>query len=124
MSESSGLESTSSNVRVPLPPPDAKVVTTVCDYCIVGCGYKVYVWPDGQSGGTSASENALGTDFPTEQLTGQWISPNAHSQCVVDGQKHHVAIIADADAAVVNRNGNHSVRWLPGQESLFARWAD
>ena len=24
--------------RVLLPPPDAKVVTTACDYCVVGCG--------------------------------------------------------------------------------------
>ena len=24
--------------RVPLPPPDAKMVTTACDYCVVGCG--------------------------------------------------------------------------------------
>ncbi|MEM7313708.1 MAG: molybdopterin-dependent oxidoreductase, partial [Planctomycetota bacterium] len=96
--------------RVPLPPADAKVVTTACDYCIVGCGYKVYVWPDGVEGGPKAEENALQSDFPVEQLTGQWISPNAHSECVVDGKKHHVAIIADADAAVVNLEGNHSIR--------------
>ncbi len=96
--------------RVPLPPANATVHTTVCDYCIVGCGYKVYVWPLGTEGGTAASENALQTEFPTEQLTGQWISPNAHGECLVNGQKHHVAIIADADAAVVNRDGNHSIR--------------
>ncbi len=95
---------------VPLPPADAKVVTTVCDYCIVGCGYKVYVWPEGADGGPAEDENALGVEFPVEQLTGQWISPNAHSDCLVDGKKHHVAIIADPDAAVVNRGGNHSIR--------------
>ena len=38
---------------VPLPPPDAKVVTTACDYCIVGCGYRVFSWPVGAEGGHS-----------------------------------------------------------------------
>ena len=36
---------------VPLPPPDANMVTTACDYCIVGCGYRVYTWPEGTEGG-------------------------------------------------------------------------
>ncbi len=61
-------------------------------------------------GGTDADQNALGVDFPVEQLSGQWISPNAHSTCIVDGQPHHVAVIADPDAAVVNPGGNHSIR--------------
>ena len=26
---------------VPLPPPDAEVISTACDYCVVACGYKV-----------------------------------------------------------------------------------
>ena len=95
---------------VPLPPTDASVSTTVCDYCIVGCGYKVFTWPEGVSGGTSAKENALGVDFPVEEMSGQWISPNAHGKCLVDGKKHNVAIIADPDSAVVNLTGNHSVR--------------
>ena len=38
--------------RVPLPPPDAKMVTTACDYCVVGCGYKVY--PPGRWGPQAA----------------------------------------------------------------------
>ena len=101
---------TSLPTTVPLPPADAKVHTTVCDYCIVGCGYKVYTWPHGTSGGPAANENALNTHFPTQEMSGQWISPNAHSDCIVDGRKHHVAIIADADLSVVNKDGNHSVR--------------
>ena len=31
--------------NVPLPPKNAEVITTACDYCIVACGYKVYRWP-------------------------------------------------------------------------------
>ena len=64
-------------VTVPLPPADANVHTTACDYCIVGCGYKVYTWPHGTQGGVTAKENALGVDFPTDELSGQWLSPNA-----------------------------------------------
>ena len=30
--------------QVPLPPVGAKMVTTACDYCSVGCGYRVYTW--------------------------------------------------------------------------------
>ncbi|MBT4432577.1 MAG: hypothetical protein HOC91_18865, partial [Nitrospinaceae bacterium] len=36
---------------VPLPPSDADVMTTACDYCIVGCGYKASRWPVGKEGG-------------------------------------------------------------------------
>jgi arsenite oxidase large subunit len=107
---SNDSEQSSEQPIVPLPPKDAKVVTTACDYCIVACGYKVFVWPEGQAGGTAAAENALGVDVPVDQLSGQWISPNAHSTCVVDGKPHHVAVIADPDAAVVNPGGNHSIR--------------
>ena len=46
---------------VPLPPPDAKVHTTACDYCIVACGYKAYTWPlTSENGGPNPEENALG----------------------------------------------------------------
>ncbi|MFQ5742916.1 MAG: molybdopterin-dependent oxidoreductase, partial [Acidobacteriota bacterium] len=96
--------------RVPLPPPDAKVVTTACDYCVVGCGYKAYVWPDGKEGGPRAHENAFGIDFPAPALSGRWVSPNQHNFCLVGGKKHHVVVLPDGDATVVNRGGNHSIR--------------
>jgi arsenite oxidase large subunit len=95
---------------VPLPPRNAKVFTTACDYCIVGCGYKAYVWPDGKEGGPRASQNAFGIDYPAPALSGRWVSPNQHNYCLVDGRKHHVVVVPDGDAAVVNRGGNHSIR--------------
>jgi arsenite oxidase large subunit len=95
---------------VPLPPKDAEVHTTACDYCIVGCGYKVYTWPVGGSeGGPNAEENALGADFPGGVLR-PWISPNQHNIVQVDGQEHHVVVLPDFEAQVVNRLGNHSIR--------------
>ena len=96
--------------QVPLPPLDAKVVPTACDYCVVGCGYKAYTWPVGREGGPSASENALNSDFPAPVLSGKWISPNMHNIIQIDGQPHHVLVIPDGDTEVVNVGGDHSVR--------------
>ena len=94
---------------IPLPPPDAKVVTTACDYCIVGCGYRVFTWPVDSDGGHRASENAFGMDMPSGALRG-WVSPNQHNVATIDGQPHHVVVQPDPEADVVNRKGNHSIR--------------
>ncbi|OGH56471.1 MAG: arsenite oxidase large subunit [Candidatus Lindowbacteria bacterium RIFCSPLOWO2_12_FULL_62_27] len=96
--------------HVPLPPKDASVHTTACDYCIVGCGYKAFVWPKGREGGPGKAENALGIDFPVPALSGRWPSPNQHNECLVGGKKHNVIVLPDPDATVVNRGGNHSIR--------------
>lgn len=95
--------------RVPLPPTDAKVHTTACDYCIVGCGYKVYTWPVGEEGGPAPDQNALGSSFPGTVLS-PWISPNQHNVVSVDGKSNNVVILPDFDAQVVNKGGNHSIR--------------
>jgi len=95
--------------RVPLPPTDAKVHTTACDYCIVGCGYKVYTWPVGEEGGPAPDQNALGSSFPGTVLS-PWISPNQHNVVSVDGKSNNVVIVPDFDAQVVNKGGNHSIR--------------
>ncbi len=102
------LEYTPQN-SVPLPPADAKIQTTACAYCVVGCGYKVYTWPVGSDGGPTAAENALGIDFPTATLQ-QWISPNQHNIVQIDGEDHNVVILPDHDSTVVNKGGNHSIR--------------
>jgi arsenite oxidase large subunit len=94
---------------VPLPPKEATVHTTVCDYCIVGCGYKVYTWPVGGEGGPEPGENALEAGFPGSTFS-PWISPNQHNIVKVGGVDHHVVIVADSESQVVNRLGNHSIR--------------
>ncbi len=96
--------------KVPLPPPDAKVSTTACDYCIVGCGYKAYTWPLGKEGGPKAIQNAFKVDFPVGVNSGKWISPNMHNIVHVDGKPHHLVVIPDGDTKVVNIGGNHSIR--------------
>ncbi len=97
--------------RVPLPPTDAKVYTTACDHCIVACGYKVYVWPEGRPGGVKKHQNALGVDFPAPVgIGGLAPTPNQHNLITVDGKPHHVLVLPDAKAEVVNAGGNHSIR--------------
>ncbi|WP_299498622.1 arsenate reductase (azurin) large subunit [uncultured Roseobacter sp.] len=96
---------------VPLPPPDADVISTACDYCIVACGYKVYRWPvaGGKVGGPKAEDNAFGEDFPVAPL-GAWVAPNQHNIVLHNGAPHHVVIIPDKDAEFVNYSGNSSIR--------------
>jgi hypothetical protein len=66
--------------KVTLPPPDAKVYPTACDYCVVGCAYRAIVWPVGKEGGPKANQNAYGVDFPiTEAQAGNWATPEQHT---------------------------------------------
>lgn len=95
--------------HVPLPPKDAKEQSTVCPYCIVGCGYKVYTWPIDEEGGPQPKENAFGANFPVAAGS-TWVSPNQHNIVQIDGKPHHVVVIPDFDATAVNPGGNHSIR--------------
>ena len=96
--------------HVPLPPKDAEKLTTACDYCIVACGYNVYRWPVGQEGGQGADQNVFGLDFPAPPLKSTWISQNQHNVVSHNGKPHHIAVVGDVDAKVVNVGGNHSIR--------------
>jgi len=96
---------------VPLPPKNAEVLSTACDYCIVACGYQVYRWPvrGGKVGGPKADQNAFGVDFPVEVL-GPWVAPNQHNIVLHKGEPHHVVIIPDKSAKAVNTDGDSSLR--------------
>lgn len=97
--------------NVPLPPKDADVISTACDYCIVACGYKVYRWPvaGNRNGGPKAADNAFGADFPVEPL-GSWVAPNQHNIVMHDSVPHHVVIVPDKDTTSVNTDGDSSLR--------------
>jgi len=96
--------------NVPLPPKNAEIITTACDYCIVACGYKVYRWPlTARAGGPKASENAFNEDFPVAPL-GPWVAPNQHNVVLHNGEPHHVIIIPDKETRHVNINGDSSIR--------------
>ena len=93
----------------PLPPKNAEVITTCCDYCIVACGYKAYRWPVGTDGGPKASQNAFGIDFPSNVLQ-SWVAPTQHNVVMHNGRKHNIIVLPDKDADVVNKHGDSSVR--------------
>ncbi|MBT7355794.1 MAG: arsenate reductase (azurin) large subunit [Rhodospirillaceae bacterium] len=96
---------------VPLPPKNAEVLTTACDYCIVACGYKIFRWPvaRGTDGGPMADQNAFGEDFPVAAL-GSWVAPTQHNIVMHDGRPHNIVILPDKDATSVNVNGDSSIR--------------
>lgn len=103
--------------RVPLPPKNAEVFTTCCDYCIVACGYKVYRWPaNAKSGGPKKGQNALNRDFTLSGSTsipgrsGNWVGPNQVTQATYNGKLYNIAVVADGDSKVVNVGGDHSIR--------------
>ncbi len=93
-----------------IPPRDAEELTSACAFCIVGCGYRIFRWPlDAPSGGHAAADNALGVDLPAPQAYAPWISPSQHNVVLVDGRPHHVVVLPDYRAEVVNPGGDHTL---------------
>ncbi|MGZ6587689.1 MAG: hypothetical protein ACXVHX_25710, partial [Solirubrobacteraceae bacterium] len=88
---------------LPVPPKDAKVHTSACQYCNVGCGYKIYTWPVRD---TPQSPNADGP-YPKDAL-GDWISPTMVTRGSVGGKDSYIAVVPDKDC-IVNK-GDHSPR--------------
>jgi arsenite oxidase large subunit len=88
---------------LPVPPKDAKVHTSACQYCNVGCGYKIYTW---RVADTPKSPNADGP-YPKDAL-GDWISPAMVTRGSVGGKDSYIAVVPDADC-IVNK-GDHSPR--------------
>ena len=78
---------------IPLPPIDAEEISTACDYCSIGCGYRVYRWPVGKTGGPKKNQNALKINFPAAGLSGNWISPSMHNIVNHDGKPHHIIVL-------------------------------
>ena len=69
--------------RLPIPPKNAKVYNQVCQYCTVGCGYKVYVWPVGEEGGVKPEQNAFGLDLSTAFLSAATETPAATADVLI-----------------------------------------
>ena len=87
--------------NAPLPPPNAEVVETVCQFCIVGCGYRVYKWPVGRDGGPGPDQNAMAVDLREQQgPDGDWISPNMHAVVKDKAGAFNVAIVPDKSCSV------------------------
>jgi arsenite oxidase large subunit len=73
-----------------------------CHFCIVGCGYHVYKWPENQEGGRSPSQNALGLDF-RKQLPPLAVTMTPAMTNVVtdrDGRRWSIMIVPDKNCVV------------------------
>jgi len=88
---------------LPVPPASAQVHTSACQFCNVGCGYKIYTWP---VAATPQSPNA-GGPYPKGTL-GDWISPAMVTRALVGGVDSYIAVVPDKDC-IVNK-GDHSPR--------------
>lgn len=90
--------------RVALPPVSAERSNMTCHFCIVGCGYHVYKWPENVEGGRAPSQNALGLDF-RKQLPPLAVTMTTAMTNVVtgaDGRRYNVMVVPDK-ACVVNQ---------------------
>jgi len=105
---------------VPLPPTDAEQFKTVCQFCIVGCGYRVFRWPVGRDGNSHPTGNLLGVDYRKQLPTSApWLSPANHTQIVdKNGARFNVIIVPDENCSV-NR-GLSSVRGGGLAATLYA----
>ncbi|MBW2461310.1 MAG: molybdopterin-dependent oxidoreductase [Deltaproteobacteria bacterium] len=77
--------------------PEAVVLSTACDYCIVGCGYRVTLWPTDGDACSGARSNQVGVS----------LSQTAHNVVMRDGRAHHVVVDPDPEATVVNPGGDY-----------------
>jgi arsenite oxidase large subunit len=84
---------------LPVPPANAKVHTSACQFCNVGCGYKIYTWP--------VAQKPVKVGAPKKALS-DWISPAMVTRAEVDGVDSYVAVVPDRDC-IVNK-GDHSPR--------------
>jgi arsenite oxidase large subunit len=88
---------------LPVPPANAKVHTSACQYCNVGCGYKIYTWPVAQN----PKNPKTGGPYPKGTLS-DWISPAMVTRAQVGGVDSYIAVVPDKDC-IVNK-GDHSPR--------------
>jgi arsenite oxidase large subunit len=96
--------------ELPVPPKNATVHTSACQYCNVGCGYKIYTWP--------VKDTPKGTSRPAGPL-GEWISPTFVTRGSVGGKDSYIAVVPDKDC-IVNK-GDHSPRGGTNALTVYTR---
>jgi arsenite oxidase large subunit len=88
--------------RVALPPVTAQRTNMTCHFCIVGCGYHVYKWPELQEGGRAPEQNALKLDFRKQLPPLSIVLTPAMTNVVTDrdGTRHNIMIVPDKACSV------------------------
>ena len=106
--------------RIALPPVNARKTNMSCHFCIVGCGYHVYKWPESQEGGKAPHQNALGLDFRRQLPPFATIASTTQQNVITDkdGRRHNILIVPDKEC-VVNEGGG-SIRGLRMASYLYA----
>lgn len=96
--------------RLPIIPKDAKEHVAVCQFCIVGCGYKAYTWDVNRQGGPAPSDNKFGVDLSKQQAaeTPAWYSPSMYNIVKQNGRDVHLVIKPDPNCVV--NSGLGSIR--------------
>lgn len=96
--------------RIALPPANAQRTNMTCHFCIVGCGYHVYKWPEQTEGGRAPEANALKLDFRRQLPPLTAILTPAMTNVVTDadGSRHNIMIVPDKACSV--NNGLSSTR--------------
>ena len=88
--------------RVALPPVNAQKTNMTCHFCIVGCGYHVYKWPENDEGGRAPHQNALGLDFRKQLPPLQIVMTPEMANVITDGngRRHNIMIVPDKKCVV------------------------
>jgi len=88
--------------RVALPPVSAKRSNMTCHFCIVGCGYHVYKWPENDEGGRAPNQNALGLDFRKQLPPLATTMTTAMTNVVADsdGKRYNIMVVPDKRCVV------------------------
>ncbi len=111
------------NDRIPIPPRNAEIKNLICEFCIVGCGYKAYKWAVGVEGGRKPQQNAIGEDFSKQiPANGNWASPNMVNVIEENGSRHNLMVIPDKKCIV--NEGLNSVRGGLLASTLFSATGD
>jgi arsenite oxidase large subunit len=88
--------------RIALPPVRAQRTNMTCHFCIVGCGYHVYKWPENAEGGRAPNQNALGLDFRKQLPALATTMTTAMTNVITDsnGKRHNIMIVPDKGCVV------------------------
>ena len=114
---------TNRNDRIALPPVSAQKTNMTCHFCIVGCGYHVYKWEEGQEGGRGAKQNALGLDFTKQLPPMATIMTPAMANVIEDhgGKRWNIMVVPDKQCVV--NSGLSSTRGVPQYVDVVSRRA-
>lgn len=95
--------------RIVLPPVSAQKTNLTCHFCIAGCGYHVYKWPENQEGGKAPTQNALKLDFRKQLPAFEVIVTQAQQTVVADkdGSRHNILIVPDKECTVNQGGGSY-----------------